>query len=186
MRYDESALTGAPTHQALANGEPIGKRFHSAPVVRAADAMEMQLGHVHDADGRFRVYILAGTDKAPAYDLATWLASDPASPVVRYRRDADNIDAVIDVRTVVQETFDTIDLSAAPPAAKPAKGRLGLHDHEKLFCIDPKPGRNIYELRGIDKDRGCAILVRPDQYIGQVLPLSDTAGIAAYFDGILS
>ena len=185
VKYDESALTAAPTHQALATGEPIGKRFHSAPVVRAADAMEMQLGHVHDADGRFRVYIFAGTDKAPAYDLATWLASDPASPAVRYRRDGDDIDAVIDVRTVVQETFDSIDLTQAPAATKPTKGRLGLHDHEKLFCIDPKPGRNIYDLRGIDKAQGCVILVRPDQYIGQILPLTDTGGIAAYFAGIL-
>ena len=34
-----------PTHQDLAKGFTIGMRFHSAPVVRLADAKPMQLGH---------------------------------------------------------------------------------------------------------------------------------------------
>ncbi|MBV7407519.1 FAD-dependent monooxygenase [Maritimibacter sp. DP1N21-5] len=185
VRYDESALTAAPTHQALATGEPIGKRFHSAPVVRAADAMAQQLGHVHDADGRFRVYIFAGADETSAYDLVTWLATDPASPILKHRQPGDDIDATIDVRTIVQERFDTIDLTAAPSATKPTKGKLGLQDHEKLFCIDPREGRNIYDLRGIDKEKGAVIIVRPDQYVGQILPIGDTAGLSAYFAGIL-
>ena len=33
-----TVLTAAATHQALAEGYPIGMRFHSAPVVRLADA----------------------------------------------------------------------------------------------------------------------------------------------------
>jgi phenol 2-monooxygenase len=45
VKYDTSALTGPATHQALATGQEIGRRFHSAPVVRVSDAMRMQLGH---------------------------------------------------------------------------------------------------------------------------------------------
>ena len=33
--------------------------FHSAPVVRLADARPMHLGHVHEADGRWRLYAFA-------------------------------------------------------------------------------------------------------------------------------
>jgi phenol 2-monooxygenase len=62
VKYDESALIGPATHQALATGEEIGRRFHSAPVVRVADAMQMQLGHVAEADGRWRIYAFAGKD----------------------------------------------------------------------------------------------------------------------------
>src|SRR5699024_1169593 len=54
-----SALTGPDTHQDLASGFAIGTRFHSAPVIRVADAKPLQLGHVHAADGRWRIYLFA-------------------------------------------------------------------------------------------------------------------------------
>ena len=38
VQYDPSVLCGPATHQALAKGEQIGRRFHSAPVVRLSDA----------------------------------------------------------------------------------------------------------------------------------------------------
>ena len=68
VHYEPSALIGEPTHQHLATGQTIGNRFHSAPVVRLADAMQMQLGHVAEADGRWRLYAFAGrrTVRPPA------------------------------------------------------------------------------------------------------------------------
>src|SRR5262249_19460068 len=45
-RYQPSLLTGAATWQHLAQGLTIGMRFHSAPVIRVADAKPLQLGHV--------------------------------------------------------------------------------------------------------------------------------------------
>ena len=44
-RYRPSVLTGDGAHQDLAQGFEIGTRFHSAPVIRVADARPMQLGH---------------------------------------------------------------------------------------------------------------------------------------------
>ena len=38
-------ITGTGLHQALAAGLRTGMRFHSAPVIRLADAKPMQLGH---------------------------------------------------------------------------------------------------------------------------------------------
>ena len=58
-RYAPSSLTGAATHQHLAEGYTIGMRFHSAPVIRLADAKPIQLGHVARADGRWRLYAFA-------------------------------------------------------------------------------------------------------------------------------
>ena len=40
-------------------------RFHSAPVIRLADAKPMQLGHVARADGAWRVYVFADRERAP-------------------------------------------------------------------------------------------------------------------------
>lgn len=44
---------------------------------------------------------------------------------------------------------------------------------------------NIYDRRGIDQERGALVIVRPDQYIAQVLPLDATEQVSAYFAGIL-
>lgn len=186
VRYDPSALVAAPVHQALAKGQEIGRRFHSAPVVRVADAMQMQFGHVAEADGRWRIYAFAGrSDPAALNRLAAWLGSDPASPVLRYRRPGEDIDALIDFRAIFQETFDRIALQDLPPILKPVKGRLGLQDHEKVFCVDHKGQGDIFDMRGIDRDQGCMIVVRPDQYIADVLPLTATEELCSFFDGVL-
>jgi phenol 2-monooxygenase len=40
-------------------------------------------------------------------------------------------------------------------------------------------------MRGIDRDRGCVVVVRPDQYIAHVLPLDAYGDIAGFFSGFL-
>ncbi len=49
-------------HQERATGFPIGKRFKSAPVTRAADGNVVHLGHHARADGRWRIYAFADAD----------------------------------------------------------------------------------------------------------------------------
>jgi phenol 2-monooxygenase len=39
-------------------------------------------------------------------------------------------------------------------------------------------------MRGIDREQGCMIVVRPDQYIAHVLPLSATDELADFFSNI--
>jgi len=58
-QYSPSMLVGEATHQSLATGFPIGKRFKSAPAVRVADENPIHLGHHHRADGRWRLYTFA-------------------------------------------------------------------------------------------------------------------------------
>ena len=190
VRYDPSLLIAATTHQALAKGEPIGRRFHSAPVVRLADAKPMQLGHVAEADARWRLYAFAAKsdNSAPGsaiHRLADWLETDPASPVVRHTRQGEDIDAVIDFRAVFQQTFDQLAYEQMPSLLRPKTGRLGLQDHEKVFCVDHKGAGDIFDLRSIDRERGCIVVVRPDQYIAHLLPLDGYAELAAFFAAIL-
>lgn len=188
--YAPSALVGDGAHQALATGFPLGKRFHSAPVIRLADAMPMELGHAIEADGRWHVFAFApeGDSGQPggAVDrLCTFLAADPASPLQRCNRPGDDIDAVLDLRAVFQQGFRALEHQAMPALLRPAKGRYGLCDYEKVFCADLKSGHDIFAMRRIDRAAGCMVVVRPDQYVAQVLPLDDHAGLAAFFAGIL-
>ncbi|MBK5958253.1 phenol 2-monooxygenase [Rhodoplanes elegans] len=190
-RYAPALLTGDGRHQHLATGFVVGTRFHSAPVVRLADAKPVHLGHVIEADGRFRIFIFAPAGDLSAETstvrwLCAWLADDPVSPVHRYTRDGEDIDAVIDVRAVFQEPHRTLDIGTLPPLLLPTKGRLGLRDYEKVFCADHRTGgHDIFAMRGIDRAAGCMVVVRPDQYVAQVLPLDGHAALAAYFDGFM-
>ncbi len=190
VKYDPSLLFAPPTHQALARGLEIGRRFHSAPVVRLADVKQMQLGHVAEADARWRIYAFAArtdgsTPDSAIHQLADWLEQDPQSPVVRHRRQGEDIDAIIDLRAVFQQTFEQLAYEHMPSLLKPRTGRLGLQDHAKVFCVDHKGAGDIFELRGIDREAGCLVVVRPDQYVANVLPLDGFDALSAFFAGFL-
>ena len=189
VKYDASTLFATSPHQALASGLEIGRRFHSAPVVRLSDAKQMQLGHVAEADARWRLYVFAGkADGSQAgsaiHRLADWLETHPHSPVVQHTRPGEDVDAVIDVRAVFQQTFDQLAYETMPSLFKPKTGKLGLQDHEKVFCVDHKGMGDIFAMRGINRDTGCLVVVRPDQYVAHVLPLDGVDELAAYFAGV--
>jgi phenol 2-monooxygenase len=185
VAYDPSDLVSDTAHQNLATGLGVGRRFHSAPVVRLSDAMQLHLGHVAEADGRWRVYAFAGRDDTTLRALAHWLETDPQSPVVKYTPTGENIDAIIDVRAIFQGTFEQLDYATMPRFFKPTKGKFALQDYEKIFCVDHKGHGDIYDMRGIDRDRGCMVIVRPDQYTAHILPLTATDDLATFFDRIL-
>ena len=186
VRYAPSPLTGDGAHQALAAGFAIGTRFHSAPVIRFYDCKPMHLGHVVEADGRWRIFVFAGEDRRrEAAALFAFLADDPASPLRRHTPRGANPDSVIDLRAVFTEHHRSLEAADLPDLLKPRKGRYGLIDHEKVFCVDHRPGRDIYDLRGIDRSRGCIVAVRPDQHVANVLPLEGGPELAAFFAGFL-
>ena len=70
-----------------------------------------------------------------------------------------------------------------PSLLRPTKGALGLIDNEKVFCVDHKDEGDIYTMRGIDRDRGCMVVVRPDQYVAHVLPLDARSALTDFFAG---
>lgn len=189
-RYRPALLTGEATHQSLARGLEIGTRFHSAPVIRVADAMALELGHTVKADGRWRLFAFApkgdaGQEGGRIRALCDFLGGAAQSPVRKYTPAGADIDAIIDLRAVFQQGHRELDIGAMPRLLMPAKGRLGLTDYEKVFAPDLKSGRDIFDMRGIDREQGCLVIVRPDQYIAHVLPLDGFAAISAFFDGFL-
>ncbi|BAM88477.1 putative flavin-containing monooxygenase [Bradyrhizobium oligotrophicum S58] len=188
--YRPSLLTGDATFQQLAPGFVIGKRFHSAPVIRLGDAKPVHLGHVVQADGRFRIFAFAGAENPAAPEsairrLCKFLGEQAASPLRRYTPEGADIDAVIDLRAVFQQAHRELALETMPELLLPKKGRYGLIDYEKMFCPDLRSGQDIFALRGIDRAAGCMVVVRPDQYVADVMPLDDVGRLVAYFDGFM-
>ena len=188
--YAPSILTGPPTYQHLAKGFVNGMRFHSAPVIRLADAKPMQLGHVIKADGRFRLFVFADKSDDNAVTskltfLCNFLSDSPDSPICKYTTSDADIDSVIDMRAIFQKSHRDLAIETMPPFLLPQKGRYRLHDYEKIFCSDLRGGQDIFDMRGIDRDRGCMVIVRPDQYIAHVLPLDAYTELTAFFDGFM-
>ena len=189
-RYRPSMLTGEATDHHLADGFKIGMRFHSAPVIRIADAKLVHLGHTIKADGRWRVFAFAPAEdpakpNSAIRALCNFLAEAPQSPIGKYTPAVDNIDSVIDVRAVFQQGHHELDIGSMPSLLVPRKGRFGLRDYEKVFSPDLKSRRDIFDMRGIDRQRGCLIIVRPDQFVSHVLPLDGYGELAAFFDGFM-
>lgn len=187
--YAPSNIIGSKMHQHLAKGFDVGMRFHSAPVVRLADGKPMQLGHAVNAGRRWYVFAFAGKgdqgqEGGAIARLSNFLENDPQSPVMRSLRDGEDIDTLIDVRAVFQEGFRTLDHTKMPSLLRPNKGRFGLVDYEKVFCADLKSGEDIFDMRGIDREAGCMVVVRPDQHVARVLPLEAHAELAAFFEDI--
>jgi phenol 2-monooxygenase len=189
-RYRPSTLTGEATHQHLAAGLTIGMRLHSAPVIRAADGKPIHLGHTVKADGRWRIFAFAGAEDPAAphsgiRKLCDFLAETQESPVRKFTPEGEDIDAVIDVRAVFQQSHHDLAVETLPGFLLPPKGRFELRDYEKMFCADLRSGNDIFSLRGINREQGCVVLVRPDQYIAHVLPLDGFEQLAAFFEGFM-
>ena len=187
-RYVPSLITNPPSHQQLATGFPVGMRFHSAPVIRLADAKPLELGHVARADGAWRLYVFADrphpTDPdSLARALVEFLAAEH-SPITCFTPDGWPPDSVIDVRAIFQQPHRELSPSDLPPVLLPRKGRFGLIDYEKAFGPDPSRA-DIFDLRGISRDSGCVVIVRPDQYVSDILPLAAHDALSAFFDRIL-
>ncbi len=187
--YKPSRIVAESPHQHLARGFELGKRFHSSPVVRLPDARPLHLGHVLEADGRWRIIAFSNpedpADRSSAiWRLAEWLDTAAESPIGKYTPPEDDVDSVIELLAVFQQGYRELDMQRVHPFLAPAKGVYGLRDYNKLFCPDLDKNDDIFAERGIDRE-GCIVIVRPDQHVAQILPLDGLDDIGKFFDGFM-
>jgi phenol 2-monooxygenase len=183
-QYEPSCIVGDARHQDRASGFPIGKRFKSEIVRRVCDANDVQLGHLAAADGRWRIYVFADPPRAgessESARFADWISSAPESPVASTPPGLDR-DAWFDLKVIYQQNHTEIDINAVPGAFKPVKEPYALADYNNVFGVDPRS--DIFDSRGIDR-RGAVVVVRPDQYVATVLPLTAHQELAGFFEPI--
>lgn len=191
IQYYPSIISSTSRYQHLALGLKVGMRFHSAPVIRVADVKPMELGHTIKADGRWRFFIFANSDE-PENPISTtnalidFLRDDKKSPIVKFTKPDEDIDSIFDVRVIFQQSHREVNLEKINPFLLPLKGKLGLRDYEKIFCIGRKNGEDIFKMREINKETGCLVVVRPDQHIANILPLKAFSEISEFFDKFMT
>jgi phenol 2-monooxygenase (NADPH) len=182
-QYGPSMIVGDASHQELATGFPIGKRFKSAPVERVCDGNPVHLGHHHRADGRWRVYAFADApapgEPSSLSAWAEWLATSPDSPLLAYTPEGGDDDAVLDIKVVYQQDHTQMNnVADVPKVFLPHNGPFRLVDYEHVYAADPRA--DIFDLRGVART-GVVVVVRPDHYVAAVLPLTATDELAAFF-----
>lgn len=189
--YTESMITASTANQELAAGFPVGKRFKSARVNRVVDSYPLHLGHEAKADGRWRIYVFAdGATPGQETDaealngvpgLADWLESDPASPLVAYRRTGEDVDALVELKVIYQQPHTEFDFTDVPPVFRPFVGKYSLEYLENIYAA--LPDDDIFDTREISRD-GAVVVVRPDQYVAGIYPLSAREEIGKFFAGV--
>ena len=172
-------ITAEATHQHLAEGFPVGMRFHSAPVLRLADAKPVELGHVARADGAWRVYVFADADGTRVRALCEFLESDRRAGSRR--------------RAPTRTPSSTCAPSSSRPTAswtstrchrRSCRGRASSASSTTRRRSAPTRGRRTSSTCAASTAR-CAIVVRPDGYVADVLPLDAHEELAGFLDGVL-
>lgn len=178
--------------QSLASKIIAGQRLPSHLVMNHAEA---NIVHVHSAlrsDGRWRVLLLAGdigksAQMARLRTVCDYLAS-PSSFMHTYTPAGDKIDSVIEVLTIHAAHRPDIELFSLPEILRPFDPELG-YDYWKCFCNNNhgEEGQfsDAYEEWGVDKNKGCVVVVRPDQHVSYICELEDIAQVGWYFSQIL-
>ena len=155
-QYAPSMLVAEPTHQELATGFPVGKRFKSAPVVRVCDTNPMHLGHHAPADGRWRIYVFADAAAAgQASALTDWPSGWPTHRTRRSRAHPGRRSTPTRAstsRSIYQQRLDDVDLAQVPRGV-PARAAGPFRPHRLREGLRGAARRTTSSTaRGIDRD----------------------------------
>ncbi|CAM3011709.1 FAD-dependent monooxygenase [Actinomyces slackii] len=185
--YSRSMLTASQTHQSIATGYPIGKRFKSHEVVRVCDMNTVHLGHQATADGRWRLYVFADRPNGRGHNdrlgkFADWLSVSSRSPLNTYKSQTSyDDDALFDVHVVYPQNHRELNLPDVPQVFKPRVGKYRLSNLNKVYACSTS--FDVFSEACVS-DEGAIVVVRPDQYVGAVLPLGDPETLADYLKPI--
>ncbi|KAL4933364.1 putative FAD monooxygenase [Aspergillus undulatus] len=177
--------------QELAPGIELGKRIPSVQVLNQADSRSWYLQERLPSNGCWRVMVFAGDVTKPSQKdkigrLGTALGSRE-SFLQRYTPAGARYDSVIEVLTVHAAPRQEVDIFDFPEVFRPYDEVDGW-DYEKIFVdynsFQEGHGR-LYETFGINPDKGCLVIVRPDQHVSYVGALEDYDAVDRFFSGFM-
>ena len=111
-------------------------------------------------------------------DWAEWLQNSPESPLLVHTPAGTDIDSIFDVKAIYQQAHTGVDIGRVPEVFLPRTGPFDLIDYEKVYSAQPE--HDIFDLHQIDRV-GAVVVVRPDQYVANVLPLTATKELSEFF-----
>lgn len=167
-------------------------RMPSVKVLNQSDARPWHFQELLKSTGCWRLAIFAGNilstpQKEKIWTLGGKLAA-PDSFIRRYTpATAESISSTIEVLAVHSASRTQVDIFDFPPIFRPFSETAGF-DYGKVFVDDESYHEGhgqAYEAYGIDAERGCAVAIRPDQYIGWIGEVDDYDMMERYFGGFM-
>ena len=160
--------------QELATNIKVGMRMPSFKVLNQADARPWHFQELLKSNGRWRIVVFAGDirdskQKAKVDKLGERLGAED-SFLARYTPERQKYDSVIEVLTVHSSPRQETTIFDFMPAFRPWDGSDGW-DYWKIFVDDQSYHEGhgqAYENYGMDPKEGCAVILRPDQYVSWV------------------
>ena len=172
--------------QALATNIKLGMRFPSFKVLNQSDARPWHFQERLKSDGRFRLIIFAGDVLSPAQRsrLDAFCIALTSSSFL-----APHLHKNIGLLTLHSaKRTETEMLRDFPEVLHPFDAKTGW-DYDSVFVDDESYHEGhgeAYRNYGVDRETGCVVVTRPDQYVGYIGALDGEGleGVDAYFKGV--
>ena len=179
--------------QDLATNVKVGMRMPSFKVLNQADARPIHFQELLKSNGRWRLVLFAGNVAAGSSQQMARitklgeLLSGPKSFLKRFTPRGKSYDSVIEVLTVHSAPRQQTTIFDFPEVLRPYNEVDGW-DYWKIFVDDlsyHEGHGHAYENYGVDPERGCAVILRPDQYVSWVGELDDFDAMDKFFSGFM-
>ncbi|EMC92186.1 hypothetical protein BAUCODRAFT_126186 [Baudoinia panamericana UAMH 10762] len=173
--------------QSLAAGIEVGKRMPSVKVLNQSDARPWHFQELLPSNGRWRVVVFPG-------DI---LKSDQKKKLGEVGKAFESADSFLHRFTpgggAFNEVFEIFAVHMAPrqsvtifdfPSVFRHYDEVDGYDYSKIYADDASYHEGfgkMYETFGIS-DKGCIVILRPDQYVSYVGPMEDTAAVNSFFE----
>ncbi|KAG9313142.1 putative monooxygenase [Chiua virens] len=182
VRYSSSAIVDLKP-QVYAKNIVVGERMLPQAFVCAADIRPVDIHDMLPADLRFKVLFFVGhltETKVSELDTLAEELSKPTSFLHKYSADG-NISTVFDIITITSGTKETINYLTVPAIFRPHWSKVLLDDAD----VTGSQGGDGYEKLGIDPDQITIVVVRPDGYVGIIVPSSAVGDLENYFGSFM-
>jgi phenol 2-monooxygenase len=177
--------------QELSRGIKLGMRMNSFKVLNQSDARPWHFQEILRSTGQWRVVVFAGdVSQAPQMERVQKLGAKLAAPdsfIRRFTPANKRIDSVIEVLTIHSAPRVAVELTDFPEIFRPFDERDGW-DYWKIYVDDMSYHEGhgeAYKNYGVDKTRGCAVILRPDQYVSWIGELEDVEDMDKFFSGFM-
>lgn len=182
---------GVVSSQELAGEVKVGMRMPSFKVLNQADARPWHFQELLRSNGRWRVVVFAGDvldkgQKARVDGLGKKLGGE-GSFLKKYTPQGWRYDSVIEVLTVHSSPRHEVTVFDFEEVFRPFEAKDGW-DYWKVFVDDQSYHEGhgeAYKNYGIDPKKGCAVILRPDQYISWLGEVDDYESMDKFFGGFM-
>ncbi|OTA97873.1 hypothetical protein M434DRAFT_7501 [Hypoxylon sp. CO27-5] len=178
--------------QALATGLPVGMRFNSFKVLNQSDGRPWHFQEKLKANGKFRIVLFAGNILSRTQRERVEKFCEALDAPTSFLRSAtpagSSLGNAIEVLTIhSSKRTETELLRDFPEVLHPYDPHTGW-DYDKVFVDDVSYHEGFgdaYTNYGVDKERGCVVVARPDQHVAWIGELEDFEDLQRYFEGCL-